>query len=163
MSYAGTLITIYQQYLARHPNAVMLVQDGQAVSYEQFDHQVHQTAAWLLQHGIQPGDHVAVWLVNRTEWLVLLFAIAKIGATLVAVNTKYRALELQFILTNSQRLIPILWWTIVLQKTQLTQAYSPIKISRFLRPQAPPRDQSLSCIRNGPSASMLNTSPRVIT
>jgi fatty-acyl-CoA synthase len=80
----------------------MLVQDGQAVSYEQFDHQVHQTAAWLLQHGIQPGDHVAVWLVNRTEWLVLLFAIAKIGATLVAVNTKYRALELQYILTNSQ-------------------------------------------------------------
>jgi fatty-acyl-CoA synthase len=80
----------------------MLVQDGQAVSYEQFDHQVHQTAAWLRQHGIEPGDHVAVWLINRTEWLVLLFALAKIGATLVSVNTKYRAHELQYILTNSQ-------------------------------------------------------------
>ena len=102
MSNAGSLFTIYQQYLARHPSAVMLVQDGHAVSYEQFNHQVHQTAAWLLQHGIQPRDHVAVWLVNRTEWLVLLFALAKIGATLVAVNTKYRAHELQYILTNSQ-------------------------------------------------------------
>lgn len=101
MSYAGSLFTIYQQHLARHPNATMLVQDGQVVAYEQFDHQVHQTAAWLLQQGIQPGDHVAVWLVNRTEWLVLLFALAKIGATLVAVNTKYRAHELQYILTHS--------------------------------------------------------------
>ena len=102
MSQAGSLFTIYQKYLARHPNATMLVQDAQAVSYEQFDHQVHQTAAWLRQHGIEPGDHVAVWLINRTEWLVLLFALAKIGATLVSVNTKYRAHELQYILTNSQ-------------------------------------------------------------
>lgn len=102
MSYAGSLFTIYQHHLARRPNVTMLVQDGQAVSYEQFDHHVHQTADWLLRHGIQPGDHVAVWLVNRTEWLVLLFALAKIGATLVAVNTKYRAHELQYILTNSQ-------------------------------------------------------------
>ena len=102
MSQAGSLFTIYQKYLARHPNATMLVQDGQAVSYEQFNHQVHQTAAWLRQHGIEPGDHVAVWLINRTEWLVLLFALAKIGATLVSVNTKYRAHELQYILTNSQ-------------------------------------------------------------
>jgi fatty-acyl-CoA synthase len=101
MSYAGSLFSIYQKYLACHPNATMLIQDGQTVSYEQFDHQVHQTAAWLLEHGIEPGDHVAVWLVNRTEWLVLLFALAKIGATLVSVNTKYRAHELQYILTHS--------------------------------------------------------------
>ena len=102
MSYAGSLFTIYQKHLALRPTATMLVQDGQAVSYEQFDHQVHQTAAWLLEHGIEPGDHVAVWLVNRTEWLVLLFALAKIGATLVSVNTKYRGHELQYILTHSQ-------------------------------------------------------------
>lgn len=101
MSHAGSLFTIYQQHLERHPNATMLVQEGQTVSYSQFDQQVHQTAAWLLQQGIEPGDHVAVWLINRTEWLVLLFALAKIGATLVAVNTKYRAHELQYILTNS--------------------------------------------------------------
>lgn len=102
MSYAGSLFTIYQQHLERRPNAIMLVQDGQTLSYSQFDQQVHQTVEWLLQQGIQPGDHVAVWLINRTEWLVLLFALAKIGATLVAVNTKYRAHELQYILTNSQ-------------------------------------------------------------
>ena len=102
MSYAGSLFSLYQQYLARHPNATMLVEGDQTVSYLQFDQQVRETATWLRQQGIEPGDHVAVWLVNRTEWLVLLFALAKIGATLVAVNTKYRAHELQYILTNAQ-------------------------------------------------------------
>ena len=99
---SGTLFSIYQHHLARTPNAIMLVQEGHAVTYEQFDLKVIKTAAWLLAQGVRPGDHVAVWLVNRTEWLMLLFALAKIGATLVAVNTKYRAHELQYILTNSQ-------------------------------------------------------------
>ena len=101
MSHAGTLFSIYQKHLERTPDASMLVQDGQTVSYVQFDQQVQATTAWLTNQGIRPGDHVAVWLVNRIEWLVLLFALARIGATLVAVNTKYRAHELQYILTNS--------------------------------------------------------------
>ena len=102
MSHAGTLFSIYQKHLTRTPDAIMLVQDGQTVSYLQFDRQVQATTDWLMKQGIQPGDHVAVWLINRIEWLVLLFALARIGATLVAVNTKYRAHELQYILTNSQ-------------------------------------------------------------
>ena len=102
MSHAGTLFSIYQKHLERTPGASMLVQDGQTVSYAQFDQQVQATADWLISQGIRPGDHVAVWLINRIEWLVLLFALARIGATLVAVNTKYRAHELQYILTNSQ-------------------------------------------------------------
>ena len=102
MSHPGTLFTIYQHHLARTPQATMLIEGDHHVCYEQFEQEVQQTATWLSQQGIQSGDHVAVWLINRTEWLVLLFALAKIGATLVAVNTKYRAHELQYILTNSQ-------------------------------------------------------------
>lgn len=99
---AGTLFTIYQQHVERTPHATMLIQDEHSVTYGHFDQRVHATAAWLLAQGIRSGDHVAVWLVNRVEWLTLLFALAKIGATLIAVNTKYRAHELQYILTNAQ-------------------------------------------------------------
>jgi len=102
MSHPGTLFTIYQYHLARTPQATMLIEGDHRVSYEQFEQKVQQTAAWLSQQGIHSGDHVAVWLINRFEWLILLFALAKIGATLVAVNTKYRAHELQYILTHSQ-------------------------------------------------------------
>ena len=91
MSHPGTLCLIYQDHLARTPDAAMLIQESHPVTYKQFDQNVQTTAAWLHRQGIRSGDHVAVWLVNRTEWLVLLFSLARIGATLVAVNTKYRA------------------------------------------------------------------------
>ena len=102
MSHSGTLFSIYQPHLERTPNATMLIQEGHPVTYQEFEQQVNEAAIWLLQKGIQPGDHIAVWLINRIEWLTLLFALAKIGATLIAVNTKYRAHELQYILANSQ-------------------------------------------------------------
>ncbi len=80
----------------------MLIQDGQHISYAQFDQLVQHTETWLRQQGIKQGDHVAVWLINRVEWLAIFFALARLGATLVAVNTKYRSHEVHYILANSQ-------------------------------------------------------------
>ena len=53
MSHAGSLFSIYQQDLAHHPNAIMLVEGDQTVSYLQFDQQVRETTAWLRQQGIE--------------------------------------------------------------------------------------------------------------
>src|SRR5207253_9956948 len=60
-----------------------------------------KAAAWLREQGVGPGDRVAVWLVNRLEWLALLFGLARIGAALVAVNTRFRAAELEHVLRRS--------------------------------------------------------------
>jgi fatty-acyl-CoA synthase len=79
----------------------MLIQDGQHISYLQFEQLVTETETWLVQQGVKRGDHVAVWLINRVEWLAIFFALARVGATLVAVNTKYRSHEVQYILANS--------------------------------------------------------------
>ena len=102
MTQTGTLGSLLTSNLEHSPNGVMLIEGQQSLSYQQFEQRVQVTVTWLLKHGIQPDDHVAVWLINRAEWLVLLFALARLGATLVAVNTKYRAHELQYILKNSQ-------------------------------------------------------------
>ncbi len=86
----------------RHPaEAVALVERGRPVSYGEVGRMAGQAAAWLERQGIGPGDKVAVWLVNRIEWLALLFGLARIGATLVAVNTRYRAAEVDHILRQS--------------------------------------------------------------
>jgi fatty-acyl-CoA synthase len=68
----------------------------------QFEQLVQDTETWLGQQGVKRGDHVAVWLINRVEWLAIFFALARLGATLVAVNTKYRSHEVHYILANSQ-------------------------------------------------------------
>ena len=101
MTHSYTLRSVYEPHFLQAPNATMLIQEGQPISYLQFEQLVQETAAWLTQQGVKRGDHVAVWLINRVEWLAIFFALARLGATLVAVNTKYRSHEVHYILANS--------------------------------------------------------------
>ena len=78
-----------------------LVFDGKAVSRTEFSAKIEQTAAWLAAQGIGKGDVVAVWLVNRVEWLALLFAAARLGAVIAAVNTRYRSADVAHLLKLS--------------------------------------------------------------
>lgn len=45
--------------------------------------------------------NVALWLANRPEWLHVLFAVAKIGAVLVPVNTRFRTHDLEYLMRQS--------------------------------------------------------------
>lgn len=75
--------------------------DGTPVSRAEFSEKIERTAAWLAAQGIGKGDVVAVWLVNRIEWLALLFAAARLGAVIAAVNTRYRSAEVAHLLKLS--------------------------------------------------------------
>src|SRR5215470_5982268 len=52
--------------------------------------------------GVERGERVALWATNVPEWVVLQFALAKIGAILVTVNTSLRASELDYLLRQSE-------------------------------------------------------------
>lgn len=75
--------------------------DGIPVSRAEFAGRVEQTAAWLAAQDVGQGDVVAVWLINRIEWLALLFAAARRGAIVAAVNTRYRSAEVAHLLRLS--------------------------------------------------------------
>jgi fatty-acyl-CoA synthase len=75
--------------------------DGTPVSRAEFSGKIEQTAAWLAARDIGKGDVVAVWLFNRVEWIALLFAAARLGAIVAAVNTRYRSAEVVHLLKLS--------------------------------------------------------------
>ena len=75
--------------------------DGTPVPRAEFLEKVEQTAVWLAAQGIGKGDVVAIWLVNRVEWIALLFAAARLGAVVAAVNTRYRSAEVAHLLKLS--------------------------------------------------------------
>jgi fatty-acyl-CoA synthase len=95
------LADLLDRHLAERPGATAFIAGGRAFSYEEFDALSRRAAAWLHASGIGPGDRVALWLVNRIEWLALLFGLARLGAAAVSVNTRYRAAELEHILAHS--------------------------------------------------------------
>lgn len=70
-------------------------------TYSQFRDICNQVAKGLMAMGVKKGDHVAVWATNYPEWLISIFATAKIGAVLVTVNTNYKNFEVEYLLRQS--------------------------------------------------------------
>lgn len=102
MEDAETLAALLDRRASEAPDSPALVaSNGQTVSYAELGRLSRRTAAWLTSQGLSKGDCVAVWLVNRVEWLALLYGAGSIGVGVVAVNTRYRGAELQHILRRS--------------------------------------------------------------
>lgn len=70
-------------------------------SYLEVEQEVAQLAYALQALGVKKGDRVALWLTNSAILECLLFAVIKIGAVAVPLNTRYRTQDLAFTLKNS--------------------------------------------------------------
>ena len=78
-----------------------LVFKGREFSFTDIAEQVDLAARALLAIGVKPGDHVSLWLNNQPEWMFLQYGIAKIGAVLVPINTRFRTRDLEYVLRQS--------------------------------------------------------------
>ena len=70
-------------------------------NYQDVDREVAQLSRALQALGVKKGDCVALWLTNSAMLECLLFAVIKIGAVAVPLNTRYRTQDLAFTLKNS--------------------------------------------------------------
>jgi len=77
-------------------------------TYSEFNAICDRTAKAFLAMGIKKGDHVAIWATNTPEWIITLFATAKIGAVLVTVNTNYKIFEMEYLMTQSDAMTLVL-------------------------------------------------------
>lgn len=81
--------------------ALVDISKGVRFSYREFLSVVNRMAKGFLKLGIKKGEHVALWAPNCWEWIVAEFAIAKIGAVLVSVDTNYQTQQLEYLLRQS--------------------------------------------------------------
>ena len=98
-----TVGNLLEQVADRYPDdqAVKYTDRPFDMTWREFDDEVNRIAKGFLALGIGKGDHVAIWATNVPEWLLTLFASAKIGAVLVTVNTNYKVFELEYLLRQS--------------------------------------------------------------
>lgn len=82
-------------------HAIISVEEGNRLSYEQFLAEVEAVASSLLAFGIQHGERVAIWAPNCTSWTVLQHATAMVGAIQVSLNPALREHELEHALQRS--------------------------------------------------------------
>lgn len=99
-----TLGQLLDDTIARHPDgdALVYVDRNYRMTWRQVGDYSDRLARGLMAMGIQKGDKVAVWATNVPDWLMLMFATAKIGAVLLTVNTQYRRTEIAYVLSQSK-------------------------------------------------------------
>jgi fatty-acyl-CoA synthase len=75
---------------------------GRRATFAEVATGVDRVARGLLALGVRPGDKVALWMLNRPEWIEAAFAVMRIGAVLVPVNTRLRTDDVAYILEQSE-------------------------------------------------------------
>jgi fatty-acyl-CoA synthase len=81
---------------------VFLISGSRKLTYRQVDDRSTALAASLKELGIEAGDRIAIDLPNWTEFVITLFAAAKLGAVIVPLNPRYTVPELQYMLRHSE-------------------------------------------------------------
>jgi fatty-acyl-CoA synthase/long-chain acyl-CoA synthetase len=71
------------------------------ISFSEMRRRTDEVALALLGQGIGHGDVVAAWMPNLPEFVFTLFACARIGAIVTAINTRSKLFELEHSLGHS--------------------------------------------------------------
>jgi fatty-acyl-CoA synthase len=95
----GDLLTRLARAVPDRP--ALVYEDGPRYSFAEFEAEARLLARGLIAHGVRSGDRVVLWATNIPEWVVLQFALAKIGAVLVTANTSLRAKDIEYLLRQS--------------------------------------------------------------
>jgi crotonobetaine/carnitine-CoA ligase len=69
---------------------VTVVETGETLTYAQFDEEVNRIARGLEAIGVQQGHFVCLMLPNGLEYLLASYALRKLGAVEVAINSEFR-------------------------------------------------------------------------
>jgi carnitine-CoA ligase len=83
--------SFWEEKVSRIPDKTFLVFQEHEFTFKAFDRLVNRVANSLSELGVKKGDRVGGFMPNCIEWLVLYFAVAKLGAANVFVNTQYNA------------------------------------------------------------------------
>ena len=97
--------------LTHGSKAAIIFRDGDAsetVSYESLLRRTVAAAAWLAQHGVLPGDRVAVCLPKSLAGVELHLAACSMGAVSMPLNPAYSVPELEYLLRDSEARVLII-------------------------------------------------------
>jgi fatty-acyl-CoA synthase len=98
---------VLEERAKEHPDRVFLVFGDRRFTYRQVDARASALAAALHELGVERGDRIALDLPNWPEFVLSMFAAAKLGAVIVPLNPRYTVPELQYMLRHSEATVVV--------------------------------------------------------
>lgn len=96
----ASMLDMLHQAVQRNPEGEALVCGDERLNYRELLVVSEQLAAGLASRGIGPGDRVALLLGNRIEFVLVLFAAARLGAITVPISIREQAPGLAYMLDH---------------------------------------------------------------
>lgn len=86
----------------RMPNKLALIYGEQKLTYAVLDDAVNQTAHAFIADGIRKGDMISVMSKNSLDFVIVKFALARIGAVMIPINYMLSIDDVQYILEHAE-------------------------------------------------------------
>jgi fatty-acyl-CoA synthase len=83
-----------------HKAAIIMGDSGELVTYRQLDERSNQAAQLFRDLGLQRGDHMAMMLENRREFLEICWGAQRAGIIFTPISSHLKADETAYILSN---------------------------------------------------------------
>ncbi|BAB05725.1 class I adenylate-forming enzyme family protein [Halalkalibacterium halodurans] len=96
-----SVFPLLYQAVQANPKKEALYDLNERITYEQLLERVNELAAIFIEMGVVKGDRIGVCLPNWNETVIIFFAAAKLGATVVPFNPNYREYEIAYIVANA--------------------------------------------------------------
>jgi carnitine-CoA ligase len=96
------LVALLERRAAEDPEAVFFTFGEEVHTRGAFNARVNRVARNLQDRGIGEGSHVAVLMDNSPDYLALWFALGKVGAVEIPINTAYHGAMLEHQLSVGQ-------------------------------------------------------------
>ncbi|WP_338846004.1 amino acid adenylation domain-containing protein [Massilia sp. W12] len=97
----GAIQELFEQQAAAQPAQCAIMQDGFSISYGELNQKANQFAHYLLAHGLQQGERVALCMPPSWQLIVSLLALWKAGAVYVPLDSMHPQERLQYMLHDS--------------------------------------------------------------
>ncbi|MBC7780857.1 MAG: AMP-binding protein [Proteobacteria bacterium] len=96
-----TLQSLFDSRVAKDPDRPFVEFNDRRWSWGAFASAIERTAKMLIGRGVGKGERVAVMATNSDAHVLMLFALARIGAIMVPVNPEFGVKEAQYVMGHA--------------------------------------------------------------
>ena len=97
-----TIPAIVERAAREYGSLEALVDERARLTFAQLAEAAVTSARALVSLGIEPGDRVAIWAPNTTEWVHAALGVYAAGGVIVPLNTRFKGAEAAYILDRAR-------------------------------------------------------------
>jgi HIP---CoA ligase len=96
-----TIPAVLARTVKHHGAREALVDERARLTFAQLGAEATRAARALVDSGVAPGDRVAIWAPNCTEWVIAALGTFLAGGVVVPLNTRFKGGEARYVLDRA--------------------------------------------------------------